>query len=141
MNQKYKNLTHKKQKFISYLKILTLEKPSPEEIIKDLSISLSTFYRWLNNEELLEIANIEKQKDFEEGLPDVLQILKKKALQGDMKAIKLYLDIFENIKDLSLESLTPDEMITLIKNIPKEEKRDYEYEEEEREFNRFAGKV
>ncbi len=113
MTKKHKNLTTKKQKFISYLKILITDRPSTDEVIKDVGISLSTYYRWVNDENLLAMAKKEKQKEFEEGITDVLQALYKKALQGDSQAIKIYLERIEKHHRLNILELTPDERIVL----------------------------
>ena len=115
MTNKYKNLTPKKQKFLSYLKILTAERPEPSEVAKEVGISLATYYRWADDEELLSIVKIERQREFEEGLTDVLDALLKKAVQGDNQAVKLYLAYMEKHHKLSMHTLTPDSLILFLK--------------------------
>ena len=115
MNNTYKNLTPRKQKFISHLKILTVERPEPAEVATELGISLTTYYRWLKDEKLISIAKIERQREFEEGLIDVLDALLKKAVQGDNQAVKLYLAYMEKHHKLSMHTLTPDDLILFLK--------------------------
>ena len=115
MTKKYKNLSPKKQKFLSYLKILIEERPEPVEIAEDVGISLATYYRWVDDEELLSIVKIERQKEFEEGLTDVLDALLKKAVKGDNQAVKTYLAYIEKHHKLSMHTLTPDDLILFLK--------------------------
>ena len=115
MTKKYKNLTPKKQKFLSHLKILTAERPEPCEVAKDVGVSLATYYRWVVDDELLSIAKIQRQREFEEGLTDVLDAILKKAIQGDPQSAKIYLSYMEKHHKLSMHTLTPDNLILFLK--------------------------
>ena len=128
-------LSPKKRKFIEYLKSKDFNDPEFSELKQTLGISKSTYYRWLKDRNLQKVVNEEGDLEFREGYRHILRIIKSKALQGDHKSIKLYLDIFENIKDLSPESMTPDEVITLIKTARKQEMKEInDYKEKENEF-------
>ncbi len=115
-------LSPKKRKFISLLITQGFKKPVSNEIAKEIGISLTTYYRWLKNEQLLKIAEQEKAVDFKKQMPEVMAKLVKKAKNGDTKAIKIYLDIFYNhINDKNDEEiLTPDKAIDLIHKARKE---------------------
>ncbi|MFC1562852.1 phBC6A51 family helix-turn-helix protein [candidate division KSB1 bacterium] len=118
----YKNLLSKKRKFIEILKTSDSNKPESSEIIKDLGISRATYYRWSKDKEILELAEKENEQHIDVYLPDVLDILLKKALQGDISAIKLFLQRYDtqgNIDDE--EILTPDRIIEIIHNAKKEQ--------------------
>ena len=61
-------------------------------------------------------------KDIDVFLPDVREILLKKALQGDMNAVKLFLQRYDNQDTLNDdEILTPDRIIEIIHNAKKEQ--------------------
>jgi len=115
-------LSPKKRKFIEILKTLNFCRPVANEIAEKIGISLTTSYRWLRDEKLLKIAQQEKSVDFKIQMPEVMEKLVKKAKNGDIKAIKIYLDIFYNyINDKNDEEiLTPDKAIDLIRKIKKE---------------------
>jgi len=116
-------ISTKKRKFIEILKkTLNPNKSKTNEIAKEIGISLPTYYRWLRDEKLLKIAEQEKAVDFKKRMPEVMEKLVKKAKDGDIKAIKIYLDIFYNfIKDKNDEEiLTPDKAIDIIRTLKKE---------------------
>ena len=116
----YKNLLSKKRKFIELLK--TQNKPSSSSIISSLGISQSTYYRWSRDKEILTLLSKETGQDIDVFLPDVREILLKKALQGDMNAVKLFLQRYDNQDTLNDdEILTPDRIIEIIHNAKKEQ--------------------
>ena len=115
-------ISPKKRKFIEFLKTISINKPKIPEIAEGIGISVSTYYRWLKNNELLKIVEEEKALEIEKHLPKVLEILLKKALQGDMRAIRIFLERYENNRDDNdtEENLTPDRIIEIIHNAKKE---------------------
>ena len=119
-----KKLSQKKRKFIEFLKTINLNKPKPAEIAKDIGISLSTYYRWLKDKELFKIVEQENALQIDERLPEVLETLVKKAIQGDVRAIKIFLDRYDDNKDIKniADRLTPDKIITIIRMAKKESK-------------------
>ena len=118
----HKEISPKKRKFIEFLKTISINKPKIPEIAEGIGISVSTYYRWLENNELLKIVEEEKALEIEKHLPKVLEILLKKALQGDMRAIRIFLERYENNKNDNdtEENLTPDRIIEIIHNAKKE---------------------
>jgi len=112
----FKKLSPKKRKFIEFLKTINLNKPKPTEIAEDIGISISTYYRWLKDEEFLKIVEQENALEINERLPDVLDTLVKKAVQGDIKAIKIFLERYDDNKDSEnvADRLTPDKIISII---------------------------
>ena len=121
-----KDLSSKKRKFIEILKTSKVDRPKPSEIIKQLCISETTYYRWLKNKELLNIVSKETKRDIDAFLPDVNDMLLKKALQGDLGAIKFFIQKYDvKSKTDDDEVLTPDRIIEIIRNARKEiEKND-----------------
>ena len=117
-----KKLSPRKRKFIEYLKYKEYNNNELSKIRKKIGISSSTYYRWLGDKELTKIAREESNLEFKESVHAVLQTLKKEALKGNVKAIKLFLEKFDNIKDKTVEDLSPDEMVRLAHIIIKEEK-------------------
>lgn len=63
------------------------------ELIKQVGVPRSTFYRWLEDEQYLQYINnlIDKYTDSE--LPAVWKALVNQCKQGDVKAIKLYFEL------------------------------------------------
>ena len=112
----FKKLSPKKRKFIELLKTINLNKPKPTEIAEDIGIGLSTYYRWLNDKELLKIVEQENAIEINDRLPDILDTLVKKAVQGDIKAIKIFLERYDDNKDSEnvADRLTPDKIISII---------------------------
>lgn len=112
----FKKLSPKKRKFIEFLKTINLNKPKPTEIAEDIGISISTYYRWLKDEEFLKIVEQENALEINERLPDILDTLVKKAVQGDIKAIKIFLERYDDNKDSEnvADRLTPDKIISII---------------------------
>ena len=118
----YRNLLSKKRKFIEHLKTSSSNKPESSDIIKSLGISKSTYYRWSRDKEIKNLVEKETGQDIEVFLPDVQEILLKKALQGDMNAVKLFLQRYDNQDTLNDdEILTPDRIIEIINNAKKEQ--------------------
>ena len=120
MQESKTKLTAKKRKFIEYLKNKDLNNTHLSQIKAEIGISTATYYRWISDGEFMKIVNEESITEFKEGYRHVLQVIKDKALQGDMKAVRLYLNIFNTVKTKSLEDLTPDELITLVKTAKRE---------------------
>jgi len=52
-------ISPKKRKFIEFLKTINVNNPKPSEIAKDIGISISTYYRWLKDEEFSKIVEQE----------------------------------------------------------------------------------
>jgi len=120
----YKNLLSKKRKFIEILKTSDSNKPEPSEIIKTLGISKATYYRWRNDKEILNLIEKENKQNIDVFLPDVREMLLKKALQGDMSAVKLFLQRYDNQDNIDDdEILTPDRIIEIIHNAKKEQEK------------------
>ena len=94
----YRNLLSKKRKFIEFLKTTNSGKPKASDTIKDLGISESTYYRWIKDKNLLKLIEKENETDIDVHIPDVLNILLRKALQGDISAIKLFLQRYDDKK-------------------------------------------
>ena len=119
---KHNKISLKKRKFIELLKTKDKNKSKIPEITKEIGISVSTYYRWLRNSEFLKIAEEENTPTVAERLPDILETLVKKALQGDMRAIKIFLERYDDNKDDKniAEKLTPDRVIEIIRIAKKE---------------------
>ena len=118
----YKNLLSKKRKFIELIKTSPYNKPSSSSIISSLGISKATYYRWSRDKEILNLVSKETGQALDVFLPDVREILLKKALQGDMNAVKLFLQRYDNQDTLNDdEILTPDRIIEIIHNAKKEQ--------------------
>ncbi len=117
----FKKLSPKKRKFIEFLKTINLNMPKPTEIAEDIGISLSTYYRWLNDEEFLKIVEQEKALKISRRLPDILDTLVKKAVEGDIKAIKIFLERYDDNKDSEnvADRLTPDKIISIVRDARK----------------------
>ena len=116
-----KDLSSRKRKFIEILKTSKVDRPKPSEIIKELCISETTYYRWLKNKELLNIASKENKKDIDAFLPDVNDMLLKKALQGDLGAIKFFIQKYDgNDKTDDDEVLTADRIIEIVQKAKKD---------------------
>ena len=56
-----------------------------------------------------------------------------------MKAVRLYLNKFNNVKIKSVEDLTPDEYITLFKTAIREIKEKQEKDNDNKEVNIYTG--
>jgi len=119
---KHNKISPKKRKFIELLKTKDINEQAIPEIAKEIGISVSTYYRWFRNSELLKIAEEENAPTVAERLPDILETLVKKALQGDMRAIKIFLERYDDNKDDKniAEKLTPDRVIEIIRIAKKE---------------------
>ncbi len=112
-----KKLSTKKRKFISLINKKEINNYNVNDIINELGISKSTYYRWLNDKELFKIASQENALDIDERLPEVLEALVKKAVQGDIRAIKIFLEMCNNNKDGKnvADILTSDEITSIIR--------------------------
>ncbi len=116
-----KDLISKKRKFIEILKTSKVDRPKPTEIIKELCISETTYYRWLKNKELLNIAAKENKQDTDAFLPDILDMLIKKSLQGDMNAIKFFIQKYDIKGETDDdEVLTADRIIEIVQKAKKD---------------------
>ena len=116
-----KDLISKKRKFIEILKTSKVNRPKPSEIIKELCISETTYYRWLKNKELLNIAAKENKQDTDAFLPDILDMLIKKSLQGDMNAIKFFIQKYDIKGETDDdEVLTADRIIEIVQKAKKD---------------------
>ncbi len=111
----------KRRKFIDIIKTINFNKPGPVEIAREAGISLSTYYRWLKDEEILNAVGKENAIDLKERFPDILEILIKSALSGDMRAVKIFFDRYDEYieSDNEEEVLTPDRLIEIIHNANK----------------------
>ena len=111
MSNNKRKLSPQKRKFVDFLRTINYKKPDSVKIMKELDISKSTFYRWLRDEKLLEIAEEENSVENEERINEIEVALFEKARQGDIKAIKLYFERYDAIK--KSEELTADQLIDL----------------------------
>lgn len=118
----YKKLLPQKRKFIELLKLSPLTRPEFSFVKKELGISKATYYRWCRNKEILDLVSKETSQDIDIFLPDVREILLKKALQGEMNAVKLFLQRYDKGDTLEDdETLTPDKIMEIIQNAKKEQ--------------------
>jgi len=111
MNENKQKLSPQKRKFVNFLKTLNYKKPKSAEIMKELDISKATFYRWLRDEKLLNLAQEENAVETEEQIHELEVALFEKARQGDVRAIKLFLERYDAVK--KSKELTPDQLIQL----------------------------
>ncbi len=117
----YRNLLSKKRKFIEILKTSDSNKPESSALIKDLGISKATYYRWSRDKEILNLVEKENKKNIDVFFSDILDVLIKRAMQGDVNAIKLFFQRYDNKDNIDEdEILTPDKLIEIIHNANKE---------------------
>ncbi len=117
----YRNLLSKKRKFIEILKTSDSHKPESSALIKDLGISKATYYRWSRDKEILNLVEKENKKNIDVFFSDILDVLIKRAMQGDVNAIKLFFQRYDNKDNIDEdEILTPDKLIEIIHNANKE---------------------
>ena len=112
-----------KRKFIEYLKNKNSNQSEFSEIKEKIGISRATYYRWLKDSNLRKIVKEESDLEFRAAYHPILRTIKNNAIQGNIKAAVLYLDIRKNTKDKPPKRLTPDEVIRIIKNIRDEKKK------------------
>ena len=116
----YRNLLSKKRKFIEILKTSDSNKPESSALIKDLGISKATYYRWSRDKEILNLVEKENKKNIDVFFSDILDVLIKRAMQGDVNAIKLFFQRYDNKDNIDEdEILTPDKLIEIIHNANK----------------------
>ena len=109
MNYNKSELSPKERKFIEYLKYKDYKNPKLSNIRKEIGISKSTFYRWLRDEKFSEIAEEENDVNTEEHMHEVEVTLLEKARQGDVRAIKLFFERYEAVKESKKK--TPEQLI------------------------------
>lgn len=68
------------------------------EIYESLNISEATFYRWMNEQEFINLVNNKIDKYTDKELPNVWTALIRKAKAGDTNAIKLYFEMKNKYK-------------------------------------------
>ena len=112
-----KKLSTKKRKFISLINNQEINNLETNALINEIGISKSTYYRWLNDRELSKIIVQENAPEINERLPEIIKTLVKNAVQGDIRATKIFLEIHDNNKDGKnvTDGLTPYEIITIIR--------------------------
>ena len=113
MNYNKQKLSPQKRKFVDFLKTINYRKPDSAKIMKEVGISRTTYYRWLRDEELLKIAEEESVVEIEERLSEVLIALLCKDRQGDVRAIKLFLERYDTINKKNSKESAVDKLIEL----------------------------
>ena len=92
-------MPQKKQQFVDYLKAIDPNQETPLQFAARIGIALSTYYKWMQNEELKNIVSQERAARLPEILEEVLQVLIQKALMGDMIAIKTFLKRYDEARN------------------------------------------
>jgi AcrR family transcriptional regulator len=93
-----------------------------KDIINELGISRPTYYRWLKNKKLRNTVRTDINNELKLNLPAVRRTLLKNALQGDIRAIQIFLKKYDNTDDDSEDyNMTPDKIIRIIKKSKKSE--------------------
>ncbi len=115
----------KHKRFVEHLKNQFLEENQKcvKETVKEIGISLKTFYEWKNDPELLKTVYKEYFDKLEVWLPKVLFNLLKKAEEGDVKAIRFLIKGFTIYSDglQKQDGLENDRMIDMVRKIGYEE--------------------
>ena len=69
-----------------------------KEIWQSLDISKSTFYRWKDEQEFIDMVNEKVDKYTDQALPDVWESLIEEATSGSVRAQKLYFEMKNKYK-------------------------------------------
>ena len=107
---KYRTISAKKRKFIELLNKKEIDNLGIKDIINELGISRSTYYRWLEDKKLRKRIREETNNELQVNLHEVHRTLLRKALQGDIRAIQMYLKKYDFDEDLE-EILSPEDII------------------------------
>ena len=70
-----------------------------KEIWQSLDISKSTFYRWKDEQEFIDMVNEKVDKYTDQALPDVWESLIEQATNGSVQAQKLYFEMKDKYRD------------------------------------------
>ena len=70
-----------------------------KEIWQSLDISKSTFYRWKDEQEFIDMVNEKVDKYTDQALPDVWESLIEQATSGSVQAQKLYFEMKDKYRD------------------------------------------
>lgn len=95
------NITWKKKEYFLWKHDLYVlkEKPSEEELCKTIqSKSIAYMLKWEKTPEYLNLVNILIESKTGKDLEDIYTVVRKKALEGDEKSIKLLMDIQKQAK-------------------------------------------
>lgn len=69
-----------------------------KQIVDELSVSKTTFYRWKNQQEFIDLVNSKIDKYTDRELPSIWGALVKEAQDGNTNAIKLYFEMKNKYK-------------------------------------------
>ena len=118
----YNTLSAKKRKFIELINKKEIDNLEIKDIINELGISRPTYYRWLKNKKLRNTVRSDINNELKLNLPQVRRTLLKNALQGDIRAIQIFLKKYDNTNDDSEDyNMTPDKIIRIVKKSKKSE--------------------
>lgn len=111
-----RKLSPQKRKFISLVKSEDIINYQVKDLIKELGISKSTYYRWLKDKEIAKIIVQEFALEINENLPEIKKILLEKARQDDINSIVILLKIYDNNKNGRdvIDGLTIDEIVETV---------------------------
>ena len=70
-----------------------------KEIYESLDIPKSTFYRWKDKQEFIDMVNNKVDKYTDQALPDVWESLIEQATSGSVQAQKLYFEMKDKYRD------------------------------------------
>ena len=70
-----------------------------KQIIDELSVSKTTFYRWKNEQDFINLVNSKIDKYTDRELPGVWEALIEEAHDGNTQAIKLYFEMKDKYRD------------------------------------------
>ena len=120
-----KRLSPRKRKFISLVNSEEIINYQVKDLIKELGISKSTYYRWLKDKEIAKIIVQEFALEINEHLSEIKKILLEKARQDDINSIIILLKIYDNNKygrDV-IDGLTAEEIVETV-HIARDAKND-----------------